>query len=70
MYDSTKVVLKNTLNHVSIGGIILFDEIYHNNFPGETIAFNEEYNKTSKDFRLKFYRVTSMPWKWYAVRVS
>ena len=70
LYDSTKTVLDKLLSKVSIGGIILFDEIHHKLFPGETIAFNEEYKKTSKDFTLKFYRVSSMPWKWYAIRIN
>jgi hypothetical protein len=67
IYESTKTVLKYFLSRLNVGGIILFDEIFQKNFPGETLAFIEQYNENNK-ICLKFKRVKSMPWKWYAIR--
>ena len=73
IYEPTKFVLENIIDKLSIGGIILFDEIFHPVFPGETAAFLEVYNKNlieKKGIELKFYRCKSMPWKWYCIRIK
>ena len=69
LYESTKVALSLTIERLSPGGIILFDEIFHETFPGETSAFWEIYNNISEKIKIEFVQVKSMPWKWYARRV-
>lgn len=71
LHKSTVAALKDTIYLLNVGGVILFDEIFHENFPGETSGFWEVYNnliKKNKNLTLEFKRVHSMPWKWYAVR--
>ena len=68
LYKSTKFVLDNLIKRLNVGGIILFDEIFHLNYPGETEAFFEIYNSVNNEIKLKFQRIKSMPWKWYAKR--
>ncbi len=73
IYSSTKQVLELLIDRLNVGGIILFDEVFHENYPGETAAFWDVYNGLSGDNRkltLEFRRVESMPWKWYAVRTG
>lgn len=73
LYESTKDALEGLILRLNVGGIILFDEIFHEYFPGETSAFFDVYNNligSDYNFTLKFKRVNSMPWKWYAVRIS
>lgn len=73
LHQSTFDALNPILERLNIGGIILFDEIFHKDFPGETTGFIESLNSIksiNKNFQLEFIRVTSMPWKWYAKRVS
>lgn len=52
LYESTKDVLENIWGHVSPGGIVLFDELYHKDFPGETLAFKEFFKDKSSEFDL------------------
>lgn len=71
LYKSTKVALEGILERLNVGGIILFDEIFHLKFPGETKGFFEVYNdltNTNPKFKLEFKRLNSMPWKWYGIR--
>lgn len=68
IYESTKTALNAFIRRLNVGGIILFDEIFHRNFPGETEAFWEVYNQIKEEITLEFKRVESMPWKWYCVR--
>ncbi len=70
LYSSTKECLRPTIQRLNVGGMILFDEIFHQNYPGETAAFWEVYNEINQSVRLEFRRVHSMPWKWYAVRTQ
>lgn len=69
IYSSTKEVLSLCLKRLNVGGVVLFDEIFHRSFPGETSAFWEVYNSINQDITLEFSKVPSMPWKWYCVRV-
>ncbi len=68
LYQSTKVVLEHVLKRLNVGGVILFDEIFHKKFPGETEAFWEVYNSMNDVVRLTFTRAETMPWKWYCRR--
>jgi hypothetical protein len=73
LHQSTVAALSETLPRLNVGGVILFDEIFHQNFPGETSGFWEVYNSLVDEhshITLEFERVTSMPWKWYAVRTK
>lgn len=73
IYSSTRQVLDRLMTRVNVGGVILFDEIFHENYPGETSAFWDSYNALTGEDRkmaLEFRRVESMPWKWYAVRTA
>ena len=70
LHQSTIDALKPTIERLNVGGIILFDEIFHMQYPGETSGFFEVYNGLPKNFTLEFVRLESMPWKWYAVRKS
>ena len=70
LYSSTKEVLNLCLKRLNVGGVILFDEIFHKGFPGETEAFWEVYNSINKEISLQFHKIPSMPWKWYCVRTS
>lgn len=70
LHKSTIDALKPTILRLNVGGIILFDEIFHKDFPGETSGFFEVYNNINENITLEFKRVNSMPWKWYAVRTS
>jgi len=68
IYRSTLDVLVPILGRLNIGGVMLFDEIFHEGFPGETQAFFEAYNLFKDTLTLQFERVESMPWKWFCVR--
>jgi macrocin-O-methyltransferase TylF-like protien len=41
LYESTREVLERVWEHVSPGGTLVFDELFHPDFPGETLAFRE-----------------------------
>jgi hypothetical protein len=41
LYESTREVLARVWEHVSPGGTLVFDELFHPDFPGETLAFRE-----------------------------
>jgi len=68
IYQSTMDALMPMMSRLNVGGVILFDEIFHDGFPGETQAFIEVYDRFRNDVTLEFKRVESMPWKWYCVR--
>jgi hypothetical protein len=71
LHQSTMDALDPMLSRLNVGGIILFDEIFHKDFPGETTGFLESYSRIkqiNEKYQLEFIRVKSMPWKWYAKR--
>ncbi len=70
LYESTRDALSPTIKRLAPGGVILFDEVFHRDYPGETAAFWEIYNDAANQISLEIKRVQSMPWKWYAVRTS
>jgi hypothetical protein len=41
LYSSTKVILEQCWSRIPPGGLIVFDEGYHDRFPGEGTAMNE-----------------------------
>lgn len=73
LHQSTYTVLKKLLNRLNIGGIVIFDEIFHKDYPGETSGFWDAYNEikeSNKNLVLKFERLDTFPWKWYCERIS
>ena len=68
LYESTRDALEPTLMRLNPGGVILFDEVFHPAFPGETQAFFEVVQKFSDTFNYEFQRVEFMPWKWFLRR--
>ena len=73
LHKSTVTALKETILKLNVNGIILFDEIFHKNFPGETSGFWKVYNSILDkkiNYVLEFKRIKSMPWKWYAKRIK
>jgi hypothetical protein len=73
LHKSTVSALNGTILKLNIGGVILFDEIFHKDFPGETSGFWEVYNNIIDkkiSYVLEFKRIKSMPWKWYAKRIK
>jgi len=68
LYESTKVVLDLLWDRVVPGGIVLFDELFHKDYPGETLAFREFSRQHSKDFALRRSKVK--PDKKYLVKLE
>jgi hypothetical protein len=62
LYQSTRDALGPFTRRIPPGGVILFDEIFHPQFPGEAKAFWDEFEGVEG---FEFVRVGSMPWKWY-----
>lgn len=70
LYESTRDSLGPVISRIPPGGVILFDEIFHPMFPGETSAFWEIFNASELPGKFVFRRVMSMRWKWYLERIS
>jgi predicted O-methyltransferase YrrM len=68
LYESTRDCLSLVLSRVVPGGIVLFDEIFHPQFPGETKGFFEVFGASSWRHEFAMRRSRSMPWKSYLVR--
>jgi hypothetical protein len=68
LYESTRDCLNYAFERVVPGGVILFDEVFHPNFPGETVGFWEVFNRSSIASQFTAQRVAMMPWKTYFVR--
>ena len=64
LYESTKFVLEKIWGNVVPGGIIVFDELYHKDFPGETAAFNE----VMKGKKFKLMKSKIKPDKKYVIK--
>lgn len=65
LYQSTRDALAPFLRIMPPGGVILFDEVFHPQFPGEAKAFWDEFQGMEG---FEFVRVGAMPWKWYLRR--
>ena len=57
LYKPTKFVLQHILNRMSKGSIIVFDELNHPDYPGETIALLEELN--INNFKLERLQISA-----------
>ncbi len=68
LYESTRDCLSLVLSRVVPGGIVLFDEIFHPQFPGETKGFFEVFGASPLRHEFAMRRSRSMPWKSYLVR--
>jgi len=45
LYESTSDVLTRVWDCVSPGGIVVFDELFHKDYPGETLAFRDFFRE-------------------------
>ena len=55
LYDPTKIALELLVERIPKGGIIVFDELNHEDYPGETSAVHEVLNiKNLKLERMPF----------------
>lgn len=63
LYEPTKICLEAIMPHLTKGSIVAFDEINHDNFPGETIALKEVVG--TKNIRLQ--RFQSNPFMAYFI---
>jgi hypothetical protein len=54
LYEPTKICLEAIMPHLTKGSIVAFDEINHDNFPGETIALKEVVG--AKNIRLQRFK--------------
>jgi hypothetical protein len=70
IYESTKSSLEGFIRRVPPGGVILFDEIFHPNYPGEAAAFWDVFDVEQLPARFRFERVKSVPSKWFLLRES
>lgn len=52
LYESTRVVLEHVWSRVVPGGIVLFDELFHKDYPGETLAYREFFQHRSGEYTL------------------
>ena len=68
LFESTRDCLTLVLPRVVPGGIVLFDELFHPQFPGETKGFWEVYGASPVRHEFTMHRSRSMPWKSYLVR--
>ena len=67
LYDSTIDALTNVWDRVVPGGIIVFDELFHKDFPGETEAFKEFFHDKAGTFEL--HRSYVKPDKKYILKI-
>jgi hypothetical protein len=51
IYEPTRVCLEKIRNNLTIGSVIAFDEVNHDQFPGETIALKEVFGLNKVELR-------------------
>jgi hypothetical protein len=68
LYESTRVVLEQTWDRVVPGGLVVFDELFHKDYPGETLAFREFFAARKAEFTM--HRSDVKPDKKYLVKVG
>ncbi len=66
LYESTKTVLEQTWERVVPGGIVLFDELFHKDYPGEARAYRDFFQDRSSEFTM--HRSAVKPDKKYLVK--
>jgi hypothetical protein len=64
VYKPTKEILELIIDRIPIGGIIIFDELNCEAFPGETVAVNEVLGIKN----LKLVKTQYQPYSSYAIR--
>jgi len=67
LYESTRTVINACWPRVVPGGIVVFDELFHSDFPGETLAYREFEAAHRGQFSLR--RSTVKPDKKYVVKL-
>lgn len=66
LYESTKTVLSLLWERVVPGGVVAFDELFHPDFPGETVAFRE----FAAERRFTIHQSRMWPSKKYIVKLE
>ena len=66
LYKSTKIVLEHAWDRLSPNGLILFDELHHPGFPGETVAFREFFKDKPGQYTL--HNIKSLPAKRFLIK--
>jgi predicted O-methyltransferase YrrM len=64
LYESTLVALSHVWERVVPGGVVVFDELFHKDFPGETRAFWDFF----KDKRVEMLHSRSNPSKKFVIK--
>ncbi len=67
LYESTMDVLEGVWDYVTPGGVIVFDELFHKDFPGETKAFREFFDSKNNQYSLKKSKIK--PDKKYIIKL-
>ena len=62
LYTPTKKVLEIEIDRMPKGAMVVFDEINHEDYPGETIAVIEQLGL--RNISLKRVKEASMAWYW------
>ena len=62
LYEPTRDVLAQVVEHMPAGGIVAFDELYNNQYPGETKAVREVLGT---DARIQRWQGPSGGWCWW-----
>jgi predicted O-methyltransferase YrrM len=57
LYESTKTVLELVWDRINPGGIILFDELFHRQYPGETVAYREVLGSKTGQYTMHMSRI-------------
>ena len=64
LYASTKVILEECWPRLSVGGLVVFDEGYHDRFPGEGQAMQEFLQTISGQYEMRHIRFARQPILW------
>jgi hypothetical protein len=57
LYESTRTVLEQIWERVNPGGVILFDELNHRDYPGETVAFRDVLGARTGQYTMHMSKV-------------
>jgi len=56
LYEPTKICLREVLQHIVPGSVIMMDELNSRDYPGETIAFKEEFKNNNISYSIQTSR--------------
>lgn len=67
LYEPTRLVLERCWSRLSPGGVVVFDQGYHDRFPGEGAAF-AEWAEGREDFEAHSFPFARQPMSWIRKR--